>query len=452
MSLPTLNRIQVPADRPPLSDAQIEGVKFLCGGRHRLLLDDTGLRKTATTVIAAASIKAATVLVVCEPNTRYHWRDTFNYWSAKKYKVQVVTEQKTFVDRDASVVICPYNLLPSTMIYDQLIKRRWSVLVIDEIQNCKNSAAIRTCMVLGGSPPAKHDSEGNPLPRKRYKGLYSQSVFSWGLSATPMTTTPIDLWPTFKSLGRSYKKLSWMDYTRKYCGRFKGPWGWDVSGATNLKELRNLLFKSGFALRRTKEHRPGNAIQFIRVDEEPKVWDDRLDHADFNAPNLGLDAGTLARLRKEAGMSKLDLVSDYIIDRVSTSDKRLVLAWHTDVIEGIQEECRPFYRTALYYGKQTAKEKEQAKASFIEGDTNLLIANVKSGGTGMDGLQHVCCDLTWAEVPWNYTAIMQNFGRLDRDGQKYPVTGEILLIGNSTEDYILSKVLKKERVYELTFG
>lgn len=423
-----------------LKKGQAAGARHLMSGNRKLLLDDPGLCKTATAVMAFNSLGAKRGLILCPPSVRFHWANEIRAWSVRGYSVQVITKEKTTLD-GSDITICPYNLLASPMIYRQCAKKQWPFLILDEIHYCKNDDALRTSQVLGGK-------SGDV----KYPGLWRNSVYTWGLSGTPFTKTPIDLWPVARSIGRKTFNMKWMTFTAKFCGRFRTKYGWDVSGATKLDELRQLLFDSGLALRRTKEHRDGNQLRLIHVDKAADVWDERLDRLDFHRPKLGLDAGAYAQLRKEIGLSKLDLASSYVLDAVDPGGKLLVFAWHQEVVERLAADLEPFYNTAIYYGKQTHKQKEIAKNEFIEGDAEVCIANIDSIGTGTDGMQRRCHRSVFVEVPWNWTQIKQCIGRLDREGQEHPVLSDILLIGDSIEDYILSRVMKKERCFELTFG
>lgn len=422
-------KLRIP-DNLSLLGKQPEGVKHLMDGRHKLLLDDMGFGKTCQAVVAANTLGLKKILVVCPPSVRFQWGRELKKWSVMKYHVDVaVGEMHTFKKKEKVAIVCPYNLLLSPHIFDQLKATKWGVLICDEIQNCKNAKAQRTKAVLG------------------QRGLWRNSIYTWGLSGTPMTTTPFDLWPIVNSLGRKYFEMGWMEFTRMFCGRFRGRWGWDVKGATRLPQLRSKLYDTGFALRRERDKRPGG-LRFKYIGEKAEDWSQIKGRIDPKKSMLGLNAGEYSTLRKAAGETKAEAAIEYLKDRALTGEKVVVYTWHQDVTNAIAEGLTPYYwQVERYYGAMNPYAKERAKQEFIEGDADLFVANVASAGTGLDGLQDVCSYCVYAEVPWNFTDIQQAFNRLDRRGQKYPVVGDILLMGDSIEDYVLSQVIRKEEIH-----
>jgi superfamily II DNA/RNA helicase len=56
---------------------------------------------------------------------------------------------------------------------------------------------------------------------------------------------------------------------------------------------------------------------------------------------------------------------------------------------------------------------------FIRGDTEILVATIQCAGTGIDGLQSVCNQAVFFQLPWTSTEFEQAIGRLDRDGTDF---------------------------------
>ena len=74
-------------------------------------------------------------------------------------------------------------------------------------------------------------------------------------------------------------------------------------------------------------------------------------------------------------------------------------------------------------GQFTGEEKLATEAcyknmlhQFIEGETDVLIASIRTLGTGVDGLQSVCNNIIFASLPWTSTDYEQAIGRFDREG------------------------------------
>jgi hypothetical protein len=56
---------------------------------------------------------------------------------------------------------------------------------------------------------------------------------------------------------------------------------------------------------------------------------------------------------------------------------------------------------------------------FKHGDVDILLASIKTAGTGIDGLQFICNNVIFATLPWTSTDYEQAVGRFDREGFKF---------------------------------
>jgi len=396
--------------------------------QRALLLDDVGLGKTAQALVAASSLGAKTTLVLCPPATRYGWEAEAKKWTTRQYNIHVMTREKEWIPEGVNILVVSYSLLNSPMIIDQLKSMKWSVTICDEIHYCKNGTSKRSKTILGRG------------------GLISKSVYFWGLTATPLINAPIDLWQVFRSMGKAHlpeKQRDWMGYTRRYCKRFKSHWGrWDTTGAANLDELKQCLYGTGFAVRRTKSEvlteLPEKTLRLMPLDGDGvgpahMKWDKLRD----SKVRLGLGGAEIAEARRDLGMAKLDAVVEYVL---SIEEPVVVFGWHQEFLRELSERTNG----VLYYGAMSPAQKERAKAQFIAGKAPVFAANLQSAGTGLDGLQHVSDHCVFAELPWTYTEIDQATGRLHRMGQKNHVLCDMLVEHGGVEEYMMKTILRKE--------
>lgn len=56
---------------------------------------------------------------------------------------------------------------------------------------------------------------------------------------------------------------------------------------------------------------------------------------------------------------------------------------------------------------------------FKHGEVDVLLASIKTAGTGIDGLQFVCNNVIFATLPWTSSDYEQAVGRFDREGFKF---------------------------------
>jgi len=410
---------------------QTKGVLHLMRNQRALLLDDVGLGKTAQALVALNSLGAKTAVIFCPPAVRYHWEAEAKKWTDRDYKIHVMTKKLEKIPEETNVLIVSYSLIHSPMIIDQLKAQRWGVCIMDEIHYLKSTKASMSKIILGRG------------------GVITKCVYAWGLTATPMNNAPIDLWPIFRSMGKEHlpeKCQGWMGYTRYFCQRYKDNFGrWNTSGCANLPVLNQALFDSGFALRRTKEEvltelpkKEFRMIPLVAKGGKAEIkWGQKLRS---KGVRLTVNAAELAEARKALGEEKMDATIEFIKD---ITDPVVIFGWHREFLEKVAAKIDG----ALYYGSMTPKAKEISKQRFLDGETNYFVANLKSAGTGLDGLQHRAARCVFAELPWTYSEIDQASGRLHRMGQENPVLADLLCIHGGVEEYILQTILRKENYF-----
>jgi len=409
-------------------------------GQRKLLLDCMGVGKTAQSVVAFNSLGSKRTLILCPSSVRDGWVREIKRWSTRELKIQVINGMKDWLDEEAQVVIVSYNLLSSPMNYDQLKAQRWPVMILDEVHYLKNAKAKRTKLVFG-----RH-------------GLISKAVYVWGLSGTLMPNRPIDLFTPFHAMAKDLlgKYDDWMKFTGRYCKRYKSPMGhWDVSGSTRISELRERLFDTGFAIRRTKEdvlhELPAKQVRINWLDFESSrkmhssaAWQAVSEGMDTKKTNLGLGGAELAEVRKIVGLAKVKRVIEIAKDIIAVDGYVVVFCWHREVLEQIHEGLGG----VTYHGGMNATRKSMALHEFQVGTAQAFVANYASAGTGLDGLQHRASSCVFAELPWTYAELAQTTDRLHRMGQKNSVLVDLVVADESTDTYVLDTIMSKEKDFK----
>ena len=98
--------------------------------------------------------------------------------------------------------------------------------------------------------------------------------------------------------------------------------------------------------------------------------------------------------------------------------KLLMYVWFNDSIDKLAKHYQHL-NPAQLNGSITGKDRDAQKMKFIEDDTcQLMLANVRSGGVGIDGWQKVCSHVAFAETCPIPGAVDQAIGRLHRTGQQ----------------------------------
>jgi SNF2 family DNA or RNA helicase len=70
----------------------------------------------------------------------------------------------------------------------------------------------------------------------------------------------------------------------------------------------------------------------------------------------------------------------------------------------------------------SVKDKKTEKENFLSGESQIIIIQMKAGGVGLDGLQHVCSRIIYYNIDYGWVYYEQSYKRVLRSGQKNVVT------------------------------
>jgi len=128
---------------------------------------------------------------------------------------------------------------------------------------------------------------------------------------------------------------------------------------------------------------------------------------------------------RSAGLDLLDEVLAQLNTGKPGGDKLIVYANYKLTMRKLVEYLAP-YNVVSIYGDISPGKQINNLARFIDDpDCWVLAANPISAGYGVDGLQQVCSNVLFLELPRTPKDVEQAVGRVDRDGQKDEVTVRI---------------------------
>lgn len=103
------------------------------------------------------------------------------------------------------------------------------------------------------------------------------------------------------------------------------------------------------------------------------------------------------------------------------------------------------YKVGVVYGGANEKQKQEFVEAFkAQDDFRVLLIQPQSGGFGLDGLQKVCADALFLELPMTTKDLEQCVGRLDRTGQENPVVVRIATAHGTLQPTKLQDLVKKD--------
>jgi SWI/SNF-related matrix-associated actin-dependent regulator of chromatin subfamily A-like protein 1 len=394
---------------------QEESKQFLLDTKRAILADQPRVGKTLPT--AAAALEHLPALIVCPAIAKTVWEAAFNKLSNATVRV-VNGKNDAMKTTDHQVVIINYDLL------QYFNNAGYQTLVLDECHRVKNPLAKRTTSAA--------------LLMKQIGRVYA-------LSGTPIPNRPIELWPILHNLG--IYRGGWYDFAARYAKMWRAPWGLDVSGSSNIAELKALM--KPYVMRRKKE-------DVFKDYQDPQVSlitfdlpnDKREQEFDADAlvanPNALLAFEGLAEIMKEAGMRKVDAAAEFIDDLLNAGEPVVVFAHHKDVVGKLCDELR-VHKPVTVVGDTPRAQRDKAIEAFQSGKAKCIVGNIAAMSEGVD--LSAADTIVFVECTWSTSALEQASSRVEniaKHGVK-PII-YILTIRASLDHTVLSKILKKQNI------
>lgn len=392
--------------------------QFLLSKGRCILADEPRVGKTLAT--ASAALQHLPALIVCPAIVKTVWQSAFTNLDPS-IPVTIINGKKNATSIGADgITIINYDLLGSI---EEM--GNFKTLVLDESHRIKSPKAVRTVAA---------------------QKLMSKIKYVYALSGTPIPNRPIELWPLLNGLG--IYRGGYYDFAARYARMWKAPWGLDVSGASNLPELKEMM--KPFVLRRKKadvftEYQEPivSLITFdLPVDHREKDFDiDAL--IDHPNPMLAFDG--LSEVMKEAGLRKVKPAIEFILDKLETGDPIVVFAHHKEVVHAIKDEIKKHCGVSVITGETNQKYRADIIQQFQSGQNKVFIGNLAACQEGID--LSAADTVVFVEATWQTSALLQASSRIENINKAgcAPLI-YLLTIARSLDHTILKKVLIKQNI------
>ena len=427
--------------RPPLSHQKI-AIEKLAGSKRFILADDMGLGKTTSTIIAALETGAKKVLIVCPASLKINWqREIANYSDRTVF----IAEGKKF-STESDFVIANYDILknfhdsdPKKKEESLLLKSGFDLVILDEAHMISNVQAQRTKII-------------NSFTKKIDR--------VWLLTGTPMTSRPMNYY-NLLSIIESPVAQNWKAYAIRYCQGFQFTAGkrkvWNVTGASNLEELRDRTSKQ--ILRRLKEDvldLPDKIITPVYLRLKSKEYEDLMgeyfDWYDKNpdeSSSLTVQFSKLMKVRKVIANEKTKQTIEFAENIIDQGKKVIIFTNFTDTLQTIYQH---FGKQAVYLdGSCSNAMRQQAVDQFQNDDKiKVFVGNLKAAGVGLtltSAEAVIMNDLSF--VPAEHA---QAEDRAYRYGQKSNVLVYYPLFENTIEGSIYDILNRKKEIIRTVMG
>ena len=424
----------------PLLSHQIEAVQKLVENKKYILADDMGLGKTTSTIIAALESGSKKILIICPASLKINWqREIENYTDRSIY----ISEGKNF-SQEHDFVIINYDIIKNfhnvkKKSDSQILGANFDLVVVDEAHYIKNGQAQRTKLI-------------NDLVKKVDR--------LWLLTGTPMTSRPMDYF-NLLSLVDSPVAKNWMAYAIRYCSGYQFNAGgrkiWNVTGASNLEELRDRT--AGLTLRRLKQDvldLPDKIITPVYLRLKSKQYEDVMgDYYNWYEKNpdesksLTVQFTKLTQVRQVIAEEKVIQTIELAENIIEQGKKVIIFCNFTNSLDRIIQH---FGKTAVRLdGSMSKPERQNSVDKFQEDDkVKVFVGNIKAAGVGITltaGEAVIMNDLSF--LPSDHS---QAEDRAYRYGQKNNVLVYYPIFENTIEGIIYDILNKKKQVIATVMG
>jgi SWI/SNF-related matrix-associated actin-dependent regulator 1 of chromatin subfamily A len=425
--------------RPPLQH-QKEAIEKLAGSRRFILADDMGLGKTTATIIAALETGAKKILIICPASLKINWqREIENYSDRSVY----IAEGKKF-STESDFVIVNYDILKN--FHDMkdkdkslLNQSEFELVILDEAHMISNPQAQRTKII----------------------NHYVKNIKRvWLLTGTPMTSRPMNYYNLLNII-ESPVAQNWMAYAIRYCQGYQFTAGkrkvWNVTGASNLEELRDRTSKQ--ILRRLKEDvldLPDKIISPVYLRLKSKDYEelmgeyyDWFDNKKDESSSLTVQFSKLMKVRKVIANEKTKQTIEFAENIIEQGKKVIIFTNFTDTLQTIYQH---FGKQAVYLDGSCSKPHRQHAVDEFQDNEKIkvFVGNLKAAGVGLT--------LTAAEV-----VIMNDLSfvpaehaqaedRAYRYGQKSNVLVYYPLYENTIEGAVYDILNRKKEIIRTVMG
>ena len=316
-----ISNLEIKGIKGELYDYQKLGVEFFINSKGRAILaDSAGVGKSCQALGYIVHTRQERTLVICPASVKFSWENEIRKWT--KLKPFIVEPKTKFseISHDVNVIIINYDVLRKN--FNELMKYKFDVCILDEAQYIKSPTSIRS---------------------KAVKQLSKKIPYVLLLTGTPILNRPIELFNLLNVVDPKNWN-NWYGYAVRYADGKRNRFGFEANGATNLEELKQKIGK--YFLRRTKEEVLSQLPPKIRTEVPMELGGEFLKQYKIAATNLAqylkkykneteanilktVQAEKLVRinyLRQISSLGKVEVAKELVQNIIEGGEKVLVFS------------------------------------------------------------------------------------------------------------------------------
>lgn len=436
---------------------------------------EPGTGKTAQAIVAADELEIRRMLVVCPSSLVLNWSDEIKMWSTRwrivllvgtvKQKLKLIAEGlKRAADGEAVAMITNYESVQFKVSEverkkakaerramrneNEVLKAltgRWGVVIADELHRVKN---------------------GKSMTAKGLKLLSRTALRRWGMTGTPMTNTPLDVWSQIDFLRPGYLQTSFYAFRARYANVYNGAGFPKITGHCHQEELKALVDKISYRVIKSEcLDLPPKIKKVIPIQMTPateKIYRQMADEMIAQIGNETVLAQTalvqMIRLQQitsgyigledktneHVGTDKIDALKDLLED--IGHEHVIIMSRFAADMPRIRDALAASYEIVEISGAIDREARNVALKRFqdVHKKPCILIATLQAAGVGLTLTR--ASQIVYYSRDFNYVNAVQSQDRIDRIGQTAEKIVYYDLVCRGTIDEYVNKVFTKKKV------
>jgi len=454
--MPTLHEGQV------LAETHI--LKALTKYKGFLLADCPGYGKTAVSIaISKKALSKGPILIIAPAYIVLNWFDELILWGVKKKDICIIDSTKQILS-EANYYIVSYNMAAYIdrtrgadgrpikkpgLIFQQLYRMEWGLLICDEGHALKTPGTQRTRLIAG---------TGNNKKTNLYNRAYKVLL----LTGTPLINRIDELYNLIiKIAPEIFNNISRMDYILHFAGHIEStPWGIKHKGVKNADELKALIAPVMLA-RASIEGLPDRVDRPIPLKIHGKDLtnfikqeEDFITRHGLTAANLDslqkvqdIEGPTIAEIRQQTALYKIPAVMSALGDAWEKEENLVVGVYHRAVQIAVKNEIEkkfPGKRLAIINGGVDKKKRHAIIKAYQAGEIDCLLTTISAMREGVNVTRGF--SLFIVEFPWTPAELEQYIARVHRKGQKNIVYVHYFFFKGGIDKIMMQCLKGKERM------
>ena len=435
------DRLQMPYDLYPYQEIAVAFLEERDKvSRGALVGDQPGLGKTIEALSWLSLSPKRPVLVITQASIKRNWYREIEKWLPGSI-IQILNQGKDIIDPDADFVIINYDLIWRKGIEEQLLKRKFPVVIYDEVTAIKEPSAKRT---------------------KTAKKIGRRAEFNIGLSGTPILNRPIEFYNILNLIDPK-QFTSHFKFGMRYCNGHHNGFGYVFKGSSHINELREQI--KPLMIRRLKEdvltELPAKSRRTIYIDMPGKYYQDYIAAENNLVETLqALPSGKVSQeyedsrmwllsklnyLRHIVGLAKAEEAEEIIKNFVDAGEKLVVFAHHHDVMDLMDEYLTKDKVNHVKVDGRTELNNRQTAIDTFQDDPECMVF-LASTAMGMGVTLTAASNALFVERQWTPGIEEQMEDRLHRIGQTNGVLVHYMQVEHSLDEKMDRLVENKRAV------